>query len=244
VGLGTERLEDALAREFPGVPVARLDRDSTQRKDSAARVLEDVRSGHVRILAGTQMLTKGHDFPGVSLVAVLDADHGLFGTDFRSSERLAQTLTQVAGRAGRRETRGEVLIQTSCPDHPLLSVLLTGGYEAFAAQALVEREASGWPPYSHLALLRAEAPSRPAPTAFLEVAARHARAAGQPVQVLGPVPATMERRAGRVRAQLLLQARSRPALHRVLDHMLARLENEKASRGVRWHVDVDPVDLL
>ena len=244
VGLGTERLEDALAREFPGVPVARLDRDSTQRKDSAARVLEDMREGNVRILAGTQMLTKGHDFPGVSLVAVLDADHGLFGTDFRSSERLAQTLTQVAGRAGRRETPGEVLIQTSCPDHPLLSVLLTGGYEAFAAEALAEREASGWPPYSYLALVRAEAPNRPAPAAFLEVAARHARAAGESVQVLGPVPATMERRAGRVRAQLLLQAQSRPALHRALDHMLAALENERVSRGVRWHVDVDPVDLL
>ncbi len=244
VGLGTERLEDALAREFPGVPVARLDRDSTQRKDSAARVLEDMRRGRVRILAGTQMLTKGHDFPGVSLVAVLDADHGLFGTDFRSSERLAQTLTQVAGRAGRRETRGEVLIQTACPEHPLLSVLLNGGYEAFATQALAEREASGWPPYSHLALIRAEAASRDAPAAFLETAARHAREACEDVQVLGPVPATMERRAGRVRAQLLLQARSRAPLHRTLDRILAALENDKASRSVRWHVDVDPVDLL
>jgi primosomal protein N' (replication factor Y) len=198
----------------------------------------------VRILAGTQMLTKGHDFPGVSLVAVLDADHGLFGTDFRSSERLAQTLTQVAGRAGRRETRGEVLIQTSCPEHPLLSILLAGGYEAFATQALAEREAAGWPPFSHLALVRAEAPDRQAPAEFLESAARHARAAGGPVEVLGPVPATMERRAGRVRAQLLLQSRSRPALHRVLDDMLAALEPDKASRSVRWHVDVDPVDLL
>ncbi len=244
VGLGTERLEDALAREFPGVAVGRLDRDSTQRKDGAARVLEDVRTGVLRILVGTQMLTKGHDFPGVSLVAVLDADHGLFGTDFRSSERLAQTLTQVAGRAGRRETRGEVLIQTACPEHPLLGLLLSGGYEAFAAQALAEREAAGWPPFSHLALLRAEAADRAAPMAFLETAAGYARGSGEAVQVLGPVPATMERRAGRIRAQLLLQSSARPALHRVLGKMLAGLETERAARTVRWHLDVDPVDLL
>ena len=244
VGLGTERLEDALAREFPGVAVGRLDRDSTQRKDSAARVLEDVRNGTLRILVGTQMLTKGHDFPGVSLVAVLDADQGLFGTDFRSSERLAQTLTQVAGRAGRRDARGEVLIQTACPDHPLLGLLLAGGYEAFATRALAEREAAGWPPFSHLALLRAEATDRTAPMAFLETAAGYARAGGEAVQILGPVPATMERRAGRIRAQLLFQASARPALHRVLGRMLAALEADRSARSVRWHLDVDPVDLL
>ena len=244
LGEGTERLEEALARRFPGVPLGRLDRDSTQRKDAAARLLDDVRTGHIRILVGTQMLTKGHDFPGVSLVGVLNADQGLFGTDFRSSERLAQTLTQVAGRAGRRETRGEVLIQTACPDHPLLARLLQGGYEAFAEQALGEREASGWPPFSHLALIRAEATSRPAPQAFLERAASLARGRSTAVQVLGPVPASMERRAGRVRVQLLFQAAARAELHRLLNRVLPELEGLVEARRVRWHVDVDPVDLL
>ncbi len=162
VGQGTERIEDALDEFFPGVPVVRIDRDTVRSRGEIEAALERVHGGDARILVGTQMLTKGHDFPDVTLVVVLNADQGLFGTDFRSSERLAQSIVQVAGRAGRASRPGEVLIQTACPDHPLLTRLLAGGYEDFATGALEERAAARWPPFSHLAVLRAEAADRAA----------------------------------------------------------------------------------
>jgi len=241
VGEGTERLEEALARRFPGVSLARIDRDSTRRKGSVDRILDDVRDGRTRILVGTQMMAKGHDFPGVTLVGVVNADQGLFGTDFRASERLAQTLVQVAGRAGRAERPGEVLIQTAYPEHPLLRKLLADGYEGFATAALAERREAGWPPYSHLALLRADA-ARPAEAmAFLETC-RSATSFPAGVLVLGPAPAPMERRAGRWRAQLLLQAASRPALHSATHAVAATAE--QAHRSVRWSLEIDPIELF
>ena len=163
------------------------------------------------------MLTKGHDFPGVTLVGIIDADQGLFGTDFRASEKLAQTFVQVAGRAGRGERPGEVYIQTLFPDHPLLQLLIREGYDRFAEAALAERRAAGWPPFSYLAMLRAEATAREPALKFLA----SARAAGEQlnvakVRLLGPAPAPMEKRAGRYRAQLLVEAGTRPALQRFL----------------------------
>jgi primosomal protein N' (replication factor Y) len=157
VGQGTERVEETLTRLFPDAPLARLDRDSASARGSVQTVLDRVHSGEARILVGTQMLTKGHHFPDVTLVVILDADQGLFASDFRATERLAQTITQVAGRAGREARAGEVLIQTQFPEHPLLNRLITEGYESFAASALAERREAEWPPYSRLALLRAEA---------------------------------------------------------------------------------------
>ena len=176
MGQGTERLEQALAREFPDHPLERIDRDTTRRRGEIERRLDRVRSGEARLLLGTQMLTKGHDFPGVTLVGIVDVDQGLFGTDFRSAERLAQTFIQVAGRAGRADRPGEVWLQTLFPDHPLLRVLLSQGYGAFATLALDERQQAGWPPWSSLALVRAEAAERPPVFAFLEEAAAIARA--------------------------------------------------------------------
>ncbi|NGP53460.1 primosomal protein N' [Thioalkalivibrio sp. XN8] len=242
-GEGTERLEEALARHFPGVAIARIDRDSTRRRGAVDQILDDVRDGRTRILVGTQMMAKGHDFPGVTLVGVINADQGLFGTDFRAGERLAQTLVQVAGRAGRADRPGEVLVQTSYPEHPLLQRLLAGGYEAFAEAALEERETAGWPPYSHLALLRAEA-ARPG-LAF-EFLQQLRQALGRPadVTVLGPAPAPMEKRGGRWRAQLLLQAARRPALHAALDHCAGVASELPLARKVRWFTEVDPQDLF
>ncbi|NHA15713.1 primosomal protein N' [Thioalkalivibrio sp. XN279] len=242
-GEGTERLEEALVRRFPGVALARIDRDSTRRQGAVDRILDDVRDGRTRILVGTQMMAKGHDFPGVTLVGIINADQGLFGTDFRASERLAQTLVQVAGRAGRADRPGEVLVQTAYPEHPLLRRLLEGGYEAFAEATLEERRAAGWPPYSHLALLRAEADRPQRAMAFL-AALRDAVRVPRTVTVLGPAPAPMEKRGGRWRAQLLLQSAARPALHRALDACSDAAPGLAESRGVRWFIEVDPQDLF
>ena len=244
VGQGTERIEQALTELFPDAGVARVDRDSTRRKGSMEKLLGEVQSGERRLLVGTQMLAKGHDFPNVTLVGVLDADQGLFSSDFRASERMAQLIIQVAGRAGRADKPGEVLIQTHQPDHPLLNNLVREGYGSFAASALAERRIAGLPPYAALALLRAEAPASAAPTAFLE-AARELLAARriQGVQLLGPAPAPMERRAGRYRAHLLLQAGQRAPLQNLLAAALPELDGLKQARKVRWSIDVDPVSL-
>jgi primosomal protein N' (replication factor Y) (superfamily II helicase) len=244
LGQGTERLEDTLDRLFPGVPVLRIDRDTIRRRGELETALAQVHTGAARILVGTQMLTKGHDFPDVTLVVVIDADQGLFGTDFRSSERLAQNIIQVAGRAGRASRPGEVLVQTACPDHPLLVRLLSEGYEGFARAALQERAAAHWPPYSRLALLRAEAAVSEIPMEFLR-AAREAAALGPSdgIRLLGPAPAAMERRAGRFRAQLLLEAAGHGALKRLLLDWVPRLEALPQARRVRWSLDVDPLEV-
>ena len=242
VGQGTERIEDGLDELFPGVPIARIDRDTIQGRGEIEQALDRVQSGEVRILVGTQMLTKGHDFPDVTLVVVLNADQGLFGTDFRASERLAQSIVQVSGRAGRASRPGEVYIQSACPDHPLLQRLVGEGYDGFADSALAEREAAGWPPYSRLALLRADAPERADALAFLE-AARDVTPSLQGLRLLGPVASVMERRAGRYRAQLLVESRQRTTLHRFLAAWLPQVEALPQARRVRWSVDVDPLDV-
>ena len=179
VGQGTERIEETLAQLFPDTPLARIDRDAVRRRGALEAALDRVTSGEVRLLVGTQMLTKGHHFPDVSLVVVLNADQGLFGTDFRASERLAQTIVQVAGRAGRAERPGEVLIQTEYPEHPLLAQLVDGGYDAFASAALDERRLARWPPFARIAVLRAEAARREAPTRIPGAGARVRRVHGR-----------------------------------------------------------------
>jgi primosomal protein N' (replication factor Y) len=242
-GQGTERVEQALAAHFPAAERLRIDRDTTRRKGALDRLLEQARTGQRQILLGTQMLAKGHHFPNVTLVGILDADHGLFSTDFRASERMAQLIVQVAGRAGRQDRPGEVLIQTAHPDHPLLATLVTQGYPAFAAAALAERKAACLPPVTSLALLRAESTTASAPIDFLAAVAqqiRETRPAG--VEVWGPVPAGMERRAGRWRAQLLLQSAQRGDLQPLLAGLVRALEQRPAARRVRWSVDVDPAD--
>jgi primosomal protein N' (replication factor Y) len=191
------------------------------------------------------MLTKGHHFPDVTLVGILDADQGLFGSDFRSTERLGQLIVQVAGRAGRGEKPGVVFIQTHHPTHPLLQLLITEGYRNFAETLLRERFEAGLPPYAALALVRAETKAREATMAFLTEAKQQARASPvDGVAMLGPVPAPMERRNGRYRGHLLVHAPHRALLHRQLRVWIPQIENLKSARRVRWSVDVDPQVVL
>ena len=245
LGQGTERLEVSLRSRFPQQTITRIDSDSTRLKGTMSKALALATSGETRILVGTQMLSKGHHFPNLTLVVVINADQGLFSTDFRGAERLAQSLVQVSGRAGREKRQGEVIIQTAFPDHPFWSELLGGGYPKVAESALLERENAVWPPFSRLALLRAAATNREDAHQFLEVAREFAEAAGiDEVRILGPVSAPMERKAGRYRAQLLLQSRRRSSLHRMLGALRVSLEGSKEARRVRWSVDVDPIELF
>jgi len=248
LGAGTERAEQRLAVLFPDYPVLRIDRDSTRRKGSLEQLLSQVQRGEPCILLGTQMLAKGHHFPAVTLVAILDADSGLFSADFRAGERMAQQIVQVAGRAGRAEQPGQVIIQSHLADHPLLLQLCEQGYAAFTQQALQERKDAALPPFSHLALLRAEAAQAKRALDFLEHACGLAETLqtqqSAKVELLGPIPAPMERRAGKYRAQLLLKAASRAELHRLLTPWLNALESTPSSKTVRWSLDVDPMDLF
>ena len=245
VGQGTEKLEQALNKRFPDAGVIRIDRDSTRRRGAISDLLGRARDGGGRILLGTQMLAKGHDLPGISLVAILDCDQGLFGADFRAPERMAQLVTQVAGRAGRRERPGEVLLQTHHPEHPLLEVLLRDGYARVARTMLAQRREAALPPHTHLALIRAEAVDAEAPSAYLAAVREAGESLADPkVLLMGPVPAPMERRAGRYRAQLLLQAATRPPLQELLGRMSPRMQELPGARRVRWSIDVDPQEMF
>jgi primosomal protein N' (replication factor Y) len=244
LGQGTERLESMLRERFPDFGVVRIDRDATRRKGSLEARLDEIKAGKYSLLLGTQMLAKGHHFPDVTLVGILDLDQALFGADYRSAERMAQLLVQVAGRAGRADKPGRVRVQTRHPDHPLLQTLLRSGYGEFARASLQERRAVQLPPYSFQALLRAEAHDSGAVVEFLERAADAAAGEdGQGVALWGPVPAPMERRAGRYRYQLLLQAPRRLTLHRLLATWVPGLARLKSARRVRWSIDVDPQEM-
>ena len=245
LGAGTERLEDALQERFPGRTIVRIDSDSTQRKGSIHEALSAATGGAAEILVGTQMLSKGHHFPGLTLVGIINADQGLFGSDFRSDERLAQSIVQVSGRAGREQVRGEVLIQTAFPTHPFWQHLIDVGYAGVAEDVLAEREQTRWPPFSRLALIRASARRREDAHAFLEAARRKlVHAADAQLRVLGPVDAVMARKAGRYRAQLLLQSHDRQVLHAGLRQLRPALEQSPLGRKVRWSIDVDPIELF
>ena len=241
LGQGTEQLEQHLAEHFPEVPMIRVDRDATARKGSLERLLEQVHASDAALLVGTQMLAKGHHFPNVTLVGVVDADGGLFSADFRAPERMAQLLMQVAGRAGRGNKPGRVLIQTRYPDHPLLQTLSREGYEAFARIAMEERREANYPPFSYQALMRVEAGHAELPMTFLQHLLEALGATG-PVELWGPVPAPMARRVGRYRAHLLIQADRRQPLHALLDRVVQLVPELPEVRKVRWSLDVDPAD--
>ena len=242
-GAGTERTEATLQRLFPKIPVLRVDRDSTQRKYALQQIIDQVHRGEPCILVGTQMLAKGHHFPQVTLVAILDADGGLFSADFRGMEKTAQLVLQVAGRAGRAERPGQALMQTHNADHPRLLSLIEQGYTDFARQELAERKAARLPPFTHMAMLRAEAVAQGRAEAFLQVIRglieQHL---WDEVRWLGPLPSPMERRAGRYRAQLIIESTDRRALHRLLGWLTQTLEALPQARKVRWSLDVDPID--
>lgn len=244
LGLGTERVEKALGEIFPGARAVRIDRDSTRRKGRLEALLNDIHEGRVDILIGTQMLAKGHHFPRVTLVGITDVDSGLYSTDFRSGERTAQLVTQVAGRAGREERMGTVVLQTRHPGHPLLHVLIREGYSGFAKACSEERRAALLPPFAYQALWRAEASDIEAPRRFLERVANLAnQLTSRDLQVLGPVPAPMARRAGRQRYQLLFQSGLRNLLHGNIEALLPRISELDEAKRVRWSIDIDPIDL-
>jgi len=244
-GAGTEQIELTLQRYFPDTPVVRIDRDSTQRVNAFADIVNDIQSGGAKILVGTQMLAKGHDFHDVTLVGVLDADQGLLSADFRATESLAQLIIQVTGRAGRGEKSGEVFIQTSQPEHPFWNNLIKNGYSYTAHKILQERALMGMPPVGSLCIIRAEDKQEQLAMQFLtEVLAILNQHGQQEVLVMGPVPAIMEKRAGRYRAQLLLSSPTRKPIHQLLDHYIQAVSALKLAKKVRWSIDIDPIDLM
>jgi primosomal protein N' (replication factor Y) len=238
-GRGTQRVEETLAQHFPKARLVRIDRDTARRK-SLSRTLESIRDGGADILIGTQMIAKGHDFPGLTLVGVLNADNALVSTDYRAGERLFATLMQVAGRAGRREQQGEVIVQTRYPGHPLYLALARHDYAGFARSQLAEREAAGFPPSVFEAALRAESAKLADALKFLKEASGLVEPP-EGVTIYDPVPHVITRRANMERAQLLVQSRSRPAMQAFLQAWNEALF-EHAPGNVRWHLDVDPID--
>ena len=242
-GRGTQRLEAWLQAQFPEARVLRVDRDSVKSRKQWEGVLARIHGGEADILVGTQMLAKGHDFPKLTLVGVLGADSALFAADWRAPERLFAQLMQVAGRAGRAELKGEVIIQTQYPDHPLYAALVRHNYPGFAQTLLAEREAAGFPPYAFQAMLRAEAPEMADAIAFLKAAAALPLIVGHDqVLIYDPVPMRMARLANLERGQLLAESSSRPALQAFLPHWRAAIEGLKAPSRLRWHLEVDPFE--
>jgi primosomal protein N' (replication factor Y) len=242
IGHGTQRIESALHRVFPQARLLRIDRDTTQGARHWPQMRRAIEDRQVDLLIGTQLLAKGHDFPALSLVCVLNADQSLYSTDFRASEQLFAQLMQVAGRAGRGEVPGDVLIQTAFPAHPLYQAVYAQSYEAFAQTLLSERRAAGFPPFVHQAMLRAESGKMAQTIAFLESAVRLGEGISEGVTIFDPAPAVMARLNGRERAQLLVQSSSRTRLHRFLDQWLTALR-ANAATSARWVIDVDPLEV-
>lgn len=243
IGHGTQRIEEELSQQFSNYSAIRLDRDITRRKGALEKILTDIHQLKHQIIIGTQILAKGHDFPDVSLVGILDIDYGIHSTDFRAMERCAQLLIQVAGRSGRRSVQGEVFVQTHTPDHPLLQTLLHKGYPSFATQALESRETWRLPPYSHHIAIRARSQNNDDLFVFLEKIAAIARQMlPEQVSIQGPIVPAMEKKAGQFRAFLLLVADHRGSFSRSIESYLNHIDTVSESRKVRWSIDVDPID--
>lgn len=241
LGQGTQRVEETLEKRFPQARILRVDRDSARRKDALPALLQQIHDGEVDIVVGTQLLAKGHDFKKLTLVGVVNADGALYSSDFRAAERLFAQLMQVAGRAGRAELPGEVLIQTQFPGHPLFSALQRHDFAAFAEAQLGERRQAGFPPFCYQALLRAEAAQLASALKFLRQAAEFGESLSESIEIFDPTPAQMARIAGKERAHLLVQSGSRGALQAFLKAWRVRLEAVEG-RSVRWTLDVDPLE--
>ena len=245
VGEGTQRVEDAITLRFPQARLLRIDRDSTSRKGELEALLEQARDGQADILIGTQLITKGHDFPEVAMVGILEADQGLYSSDFRATESLFQQVLQVAGRAGRRSDVGRVFIQTRFPEHPFFSWIRKHDFNGFADNLLKERKSVNYPPFGYFALLRCESVHQAMSLQFLR-RAKQDMVAADGVRIMDAIPAPMERRAGKFRAQLLLCAEQRSQLNATLvgwlNHIAVDKEAKKLSGRVRWSLDIDPQD--
>jgi len=241
IGSGTQRIYEFFEKKFPQNKLIRIDRDTVQKKDALSNQLAQIDSGEAQLIVGTQMLAKGHHFPRLTLVVVLDADAGLYNQDFRAIESLGQLLTQVAGRAGRAKLPGHVIIQTHLPQHPLLNTLIQQGYDAFAEALLVSRKQAMLPPFHYLAAIRAQGPKIENVLAFLH-RLKHILSENN-LETMGPAPAPLSRKAGHHRMQLLLKSPSRVLLQKALTHMRASITMQKLDRRIRWNIDVDPLDL-
>ncbi|WP_440875032.1 primosomal protein N' [Thalassotalea sp. PLHSN55] len=240
LGQGTEQLEHRISDMFADYSVVRIDRDSTRRKGELAKLLQEVTDNKHQLLIGTQMLAKGHHFPNVTLVLMLDIDGALFSYDFRAAENMAQLLVQVAGRAGRASKPGKVMVQSYFPEHPLLQDLVHNGYNHFARQALTERSQALLPPFTFQALFRAEANYPSYPEKFIR---QLCQVQYQGCELAGPIPAAMEKKAGKFRYHLIVQAKSRKALHLGVQALLQQIMVNELQTKVRWSVDIDPTDL-
>ena len=241
IGAGTQRVHEYLSAQFPQIAMLRVDRDEVQKKHALNEYLERINTGDAQLIVGTQMLAKGHHFPRLTLVVVLDADNGFYNQDFRALERLGQLLTQVAGRAGRAEFPGQVVIQTHLPQHPLLNLLVQQGYDPFAQSLLIMRQQAALPPYHFLAVIRAQGNNLPKLLDFLHAVKTFLHPTD--INVLGPAPAPLARKAGQHRMQLLIKSSSRKKLQTALTPMRDWLTINKLNNGVRWNIDIDPMDL-
>lgn len=244
VGIGTQRLEEVLSNHFPEVPIIRVDRDNTRKKGAMQTLFDQIHKNEKAILLGTQMLAKGHHFPGVTLVGIIDADSGLFSADFRASEQMGQLLVQVSGRAGREDKPGQVIIQTSHPEHPLLQTLVQQDYAAFAKQLLTDREEGVLPPYAYFAVFRAEAHSEQTANDFLSMIRRMSETLPDAVSIMGPVPALLGKRKGFYRKHLLVRSNKRSTLQHFLKNILQQIEKQPKSYPVKWVLDVDPIEVV
>lgn len=239
VGIGTQRLYDYLSQQFPDTRLLRIDRDEVRKKNELDERLGQIHRGEAQLIIGTQMLAKGHHFPRLTLVVIVDVDAGFYNQDFRALERLGQLLTQVAGRAGRADKPGQVIIQTHFPTHPLLNTLIQEGYNAFAEALLASRQQAALPPYHYLAVIRAQDKKPAHLLQFLHAVKNQLLT--QPIDIMGPAPAPMPRKANQYRMQLLLKSPSRKLLQQSLTAMREWLTITK--HQVRWNIDVDPMDL-
>jgi primosomal protein N' (replication factor Y) len=241
VGMGTQRIEEALQARFPEARILRVDRDSTRNKGAWDAMRKQIHDGEVDILVGTQMLAKGHDFPNLTLVGVLNPDGGLYSADFRASEKLFAQLMQVGGRAGRADKAGEVMLQTAFPTHPLFQALRAHDYPAWAQILLAERQSAGFPPFMFQVLLSAEAKQEGEAMAFLKKARSAAVELKKQVEVYSVIPATMPKRANHYRAQLLVQSNNRKSLQNFLREWKPQLD-AMPTKQIRWSLDIDPLE--
>ena len=246
-GFGTERVEEFLRGYFPDTKTLRIDSDSTRKKESLNEYFDEIKKGEPIILLGTQLLAKGHHFPNVTLVGIIDADSGLFSADFRGSERVAQLMTQVAGRAGRDKKPGRVILQSYCLDHPQIEEIITGSYEKFAKKLLEERKSYKIPPFSFQAKIFAESPKSLVSRDFILKLLNQSKIEKQissNVRIVGPLPSIMEKKSGVYRWELSIFSSSRSNLHKFLDVMQSRLYEPKLTKQVRWSIDVDPLSSI
>lgn len=243
IGLGTQRIEECLNRHFPNAKIARVDKDSVHTKNQLQTIFDDVHAGNTDILIGTQMLAKGHHFPNLSLVAIVDIDSALYSADFRATERMGQIITQVAGRAGRGSKLGKVILQTTQPDNKLLQTIVRQDYQQFLQLLIQERSIVKLPPFTYQVLIRAESKKHSIATEFLNIFKQQVQQQEQQISCLGPIPAPMEKRQGFYRSQLLLQANNRKILQDILQKIVPYLETLKSARSARWSIDVDPLDM-